>query len=69
MSVWDWMFVFYLSAVATVGTMLWFCWSRNMDIPKEQICDGCGQVCTLLRDGFCVYCDKHFTPTSKKPLP
>jgi len=68
MSVWDWIFIFYVTAAVTVGTALWFRWSRNIDIPKEQICDGCGQVCSLLRNGLCVYCDQHFKPLSK-PLP
>ena len=68
MSVWDWIFIFYVTAAVTVGTALWFRWSRNMDIPKEQICDGCGQVCSLLRDGLCVYCDQHFKPLSKPLL-
>lgn len=69
MTLWDWMFVFYAAAAATVGTLVWYRWSRCTKYPKEFVCDGCGQVCTTLRDGFCVYCDKHFKPTSKLPLP
>ena len=65
MTLWDWIFVFYVIAAVTVATVLWFRWSRKMDLPKERICDGCGQVCSLLRDGLCVYCDQHFKPSSK----
>lgn len=68
MSLWDWMFVFYLAAAVTVGTLVWYRWSRSTNFPKEFVCDGCGQVCTTLRDGLCVYCDHHFKPSSK-PLP
>ena len=69
MTLWDWMFVFYAAAAATVGTLVWYRWSRCTKYPKEFVCDGCGQVCTTLHDGLCVYCDKQFTPTSTKPLP
>ena len=65
MTLWDWMFVFYTTAAVTVLVLLWYRYSRPIDAPKEQICDGCGQVCTLLRDGLCVYCDHHFKPSSK----
>ena len=66
MSLWDWIFIFYCAAAGAVATLVWYRCSR--EIPKEKICDGCGQVCTVLRDGLCVYCDNHFRPSSK-PLP
>jgi len=69
MTIWDWMFVFYAAAAGLVATALWVRWSRPTNFPKEFVCDGCGQVCTTLRDGLCVYCDRQFKPTSKLPLP
>jgi predicted MFS family arabinose efflux permease len=63
MTIWDWMFVFYCAAAATVGTLVWLRWSRpkKSDFPKEWVCDTCGQICSHLRDGLCVYCDNQFT--------
>ena len=68
MSVWDCIFVFYLAAVVTVGSLVWYRCLRPNNFTKEFVCDGCGQVCTTLKDGLCVYCDHHFKPFSK-PLP
>jgi hypothetical protein len=64
MTLWDWMFVFYAAAAGAVGTLVWYRCSRTTNFTKEFVCDGCGQVCSHLRDGLCVYCDKQFTPTS-----
>jgi len=61
MTLWDWMFVFYAAAAATVGTLVWYRCSRPTKFPKEFVCDCCGQVCTHLKDGLCVYCEKQFT--------
>lgn len=68
MTLWDWIFVFYLAAAVTVGALVWYRISRPTNFPKEFVCDGCGQVCSTLKDGLCVYCDRHFKPSSK-PLP
>jgi predicted MFS family arabinose efflux permease len=67
-TLWDWMFVFYVAAALGVAALIFIRWSRPTNYPKEFVCDGCGQVCTTLRVGLCVYCDKQFTPTSQKPL-
>lgn len=71
MTIWDWMFVFYLSAAVTVGGIIFMYNTRRKPptFPKEWVCDGCGNVCSHLRDNLCVYCDKNFTPTLQKPLP
>jgi hypothetical protein len=70
-TLWDWMFVFYLSAAIGVAALLFIRYARPKPptYPKEWVCDCCGQVCTHLKDGLCVYCDKTFTQTSQKPLP
>jgi hypothetical protein len=68
-TLWDWMFVFYAAAALGVAALLFIRWSRCTKFPKEFVCDGCGQVCSHLRDGLCVYCDRQFKPTSQKPLP
>ena len=66
MSVWNCIFVFYLVAVVTVGSLVWYRCSRPNNFTKEFVCDGCGQVCTTLKDGLCVYCDNHFKPLPKR---
>jgi hypothetical protein len=71
-TIWDWMLVFYAAAALAVAALLWIFNTRTKYVPpfpKEWVCDCCGQVCTHLKDGLCVYCDKTFTPTSQKPLP
>jgi hypothetical protein len=71
MGVYDWVFVFYVAVGVFFGALIFIRWAREKPptYPKEWVCDGCGQVCTTLRDGLCVYCDRHFKPTSQKPLP
>jgi len=71
MTLWDWIFVFYCAAALGMAALIFIYWTREKPptFPKEWVCDGCGQVCSHLRDGLCVYCDKTFTPTSQKPLP
>jgi hypothetical protein len=69
MNIWDWIFIFYCAAAIGVGAICWYRWARPTKFSKEFVCDGCGQVCTHLKDGLCVYCDKAFKPTSQKPLP
>ena len=65
MTLWDWMFVFYLSAAVTVGGMIFmYRTRRNPPIyPKDWICDGCGQVSSQLREGMCAYCTNFYKPT------
>jgi len=70
-TIWDWMFVFYLSAALAVAALIFIRYARPKPptFPPEWVCDGCGQVCTNLNDGLCVHCDNQFTTTSTKPLP
>ena len=42
----------YGSIALTVGACLWLFATR------ELICDGCGQVCSELKEGYCEYCAK-----------
>jgi len=65
MTIWDWIFVFYVVVATALVVLLWYRYARPINLPKEKVCDGCGQVCTTLRDGLCVYCDHHFKPSSK----
>jgi hypothetical protein len=62
-TLWDWIFVFYCAAALGMAALLFFYWARPKPptFPPEWICDGCGQVCTHLKDGLCVYCESHFT--------
>ena len=62
MTLWDWIFIFYFAAALGVAALLFIRWSRPKPhpFPKEYVCDCCGQVCTHLKDGLCVYCDKKF---------
>jgi hypothetical protein len=63
MNIWDWIFIFYCAAALGVGALCWYRWARPRPptFPPEWLCDGCGQVCSQLKDGLCVYCDKQFT--------
>lgn len=65
MTLWDWMFVFYLSAAITVGGMIFMYHTRRKPptYPKDWICDGCGQVSSELREGMCAYCTNFYKPT------
>ena len=65
MTLWDWMFVFYLSAAITVGGMIFmYCTRRKPPTyPKDWICDGCGQVSSELREGMCAYCTNFYKST------
>ena len=65
MTIWDWMFVFYLSAAITVGGMIFMYYTRIKPptYPKDWICDGCGQVSSELRQGMCAYCTNFYKPT------
>ena len=43
---------FYASMCLFIGALLWIFNTR------ELICDGCGQVCSKLKEGLCEYCEK-----------
>jgi predicted MFS family arabinose efflux permease len=62
-TIWDWMFLFYAAAALGVAALIFIRWARPKQptYPKEWVCDCCGQVCTHLKDGLCVYCDRQFT--------
>jgi len=64
----EYMIWLYGSLALFVWACLWLFETRPNDavFPAEWVCDGCGQVCSHLHDGLCEYCDKVFTPTSKK---
>jgi rRNA maturation endonuclease Nob1 len=51
---------FYASMALMVGALLWFHTTREKPhvYPPEWVCDGCGQVCSELKEGFCEYCEK-----------
>ena len=66
MTIWDWIFLFYLNAVFILGILVWYGWSQPKEFAKELVCDGCGQVCSTLDDGLCVYCKKQFKPLPKR---
>jgi len=51
---------FYASMALMVGALLWFHTTREKPhvYPPEWVCDGCGQVCSELKEGYCEYCVK-----------
>jgi hypothetical protein len=53
---------FYGSMCLMVGALLWFHTTREKPhvYPLEWVCDGCGQVCSELKEGFCEYCEKQY---------
>ena len=60
--VYDIIMWFYASMALFVGALLWLFASREKPpppFPPELVCDGCGQVCSELKEGFCEYCEKH----------
>ena len=56
----EFMMWFYGSAALFVGACLWLFNTRKKPhvYPPEWVCDGCGQVCSELKEGFCEYCEK-----------
>ena len=56
----EFMMWFYASAALFVGACLWlFNTRKKLHVyPPEWVCDGCGQVCSELKEGFCEYCEK-----------
>lgn len=48
----EFMMWFYASMALMVAALLWLFNTR------ELICDGCGQVCSELKEGYCEYCEK-----------
>lgn len=42
----------YASMALMVGVVFWLFATR------ELVCDGCGQVCSELKEGYCDYCEK-----------
>jgi hypothetical protein len=51
---------FYASMALMIAALLWIFHTREKPpvFPPEWICDGCGQVCSELKEGFCEYCVK-----------
>lgn len=51
---------FYASMCLFIGALIWIFNTRQKPpvFPPEWICDGCGQVCSELKEGFCEYCEK-----------
>lgn len=57
----EFMMWFYGSMALMVAALLWLFASREKPpppFPPEWICDGCGQVCSELKEGYCEYCEK-----------
>jgi hypothetical protein len=56
----EFMMWFYASMALMVAAIMWFYAIRRKPItfPPEWICDGCGQVCSELKEGYCEYCEK-----------
>jgi len=53
---------FYASMALMVGALLWIFHTREKPhvYPPEWVCDGCGQVCSELKEGYCEYCAKQY---------
>ena len=51
---------FYASMALMVGALLFLRWARPKPptFPPEWVCDGCGQICGELKEGYCEYCEK-----------
>jgi hypothetical protein len=52
---------FYGSMALFVAALIWIFNTRTKVVPTfppEWICDGCGQVCSELKEGLCEYCEK-----------
>jgi hypothetical protein len=51
---------FYASMALMVGALLFLRWARSKPptFPPEWVCDGCGQICGELKEGYCEYCEK-----------
>lgn len=58
----EFMMWFYASMALMVAALLWLFSTRKKPhvYPPEWICDGCGQVCSELKEGFCEYCAKQY---------
>jgi hypothetical protein len=50
---------FYASMALMVGALIWLFVTREKPhvYPPEWVCDGCGQVCSKLKEGYCEYCE------------
>jgi len=53
---------FYASMALMVAALLWLFRTRDKPhvYPPEWVCDGCGQVCSKLEEGYCEYCIKQY---------
>lgn len=59
----EFMMWFYGSMALFVAALLWIFNTRTKVVPTfppELVCDGCGQVCIELKEGFCEYCAKKY---------
>ena len=56
----EYMMWIYGSMALFVWACLWLFETRPKPhtFPPEWICDGCGQVCSELKEGYCEYCEK-----------
>jgi len=51
----------YGSMALMVGALIWIFNTRTKIVPTfppELVCDGCGQICGELKEGYCEYCVK-----------
>ena len=62
MVVYEMMMWFYASMALFVAALIWLFKTRAKPptFPSEWVCDGCGQVCSKLKEGYCDYCAKQY---------
>jgi hypothetical protein len=62
MVVYEMMMWFYASMALFVAALIWIFKTRAKPptFPLEWVCDGCGQVCSKLKEGYCDYCAKQY---------